>query len=160
MAGLNNSFPKGIPYIIGNEAAERYSFYGMKAIFVVFLTKFISNAAGELAVFDETDAKFWLHIFIFSTYGLSLAGAFLADVYLGKYKTIISLSIVYCIGHFILALFETKMGFLFGCSLIAIGAGSGSCNEYLLADFSLCNLNCCRNICFYFFFRIFIHSST
>ncbi|MFT4970049.1 MAG: POT family proton-dependent oligopeptide transporter [Chitinophagales bacterium] len=123
MAGLNNSFPKGIPYIIGNEAAERYSFYGMKAIFVVFLTKFISNAAGELAVFDETDAKFWLHIFIFSTYGLSLAGAFLADVYLGKYKTIISLSIVYCIGHFILALFETKMGFLFGCSLIAIGAG-------------------------------------
>lgn len=123
MTKRNNSFPKGIPYIIGNEAAERYSFYGMKAIFVVFLTLFITNAAGELAVFDETDAKFWLHIFIFSTYGLALAGAFLADVYLGKYKTIISLSIVYCIGHFVLALFESRTGFFIGCGLIAIGAG-------------------------------------
>lgn len=120
---LSNKFPKGIPYIIGNEAAERYSFYGMKAIFVVFLTLFIKNAAGELALFDETDAKFWLHIFIFATYGFSIAGAFISDIYWGKYKTIIVLSIVYCIGHFVLALFETKMGFLVGCSLIAVGAG-------------------------------------
>jgi POT family proton-dependent oligopeptide transporter len=119
----SNNFPKGIPYIIGNEAAERYSFYGMKAIFVVFLTMFIRNASGELAIFDETDAKFWLHIFIFATYGFSLAGAFVSDVYWGKYRTIITLSIVYCIGHFVLALIETKTGFLIGCSLIAIGAG-------------------------------------
>lgn len=123
MSQQSFKFPKGIPYIIGNEAAERYSFYGMKAIFVVFLTRFITNAAGDLAIFDETDAKFWLHIFIFSTYGLSLAGAFFADVYLGKYKTIMSLSIVYCIGHFVLALFENQYGFFIGCSLIAIGAG-------------------------------------
>ena len=119
----SNIFPKGIPYIIGNEAAERYSFYGMKAIFVVFLTMFIRNANGELALFDETDAKFWLHIFIFATYGFSIAGAFISDIYWGKYKTIIVLSVVYCIGHFVLALFETKFGFLMGCSLIAIGAG-------------------------------------
>jgi POT family proton-dependent oligopeptide transporter len=119
----SNNFPKGIPYIIGNEAAERYSFYGMKAIFVVFLTMFIHNANGELAIFDETDAKFWLHIFIFATYGFSIAGALVSDIYWGKYKTIIILSVVYCIGHFVLALFETKFGFLMGCSLIAIGAG-------------------------------------
>ena len=123
MSELKTAFPKGIPYIIGNEAAERYSFYGMKAIFVVFLTMFVSNTAGELDVFDETDAKFWLHLFIFSTYGLSLIGAFVSDVYWGKYKTIISLSIIYCVGHFVLALIETKIGFFVGCSLIAIGAG-------------------------------------
>ena len=123
MSGIKNGFPKGIPYIIGNEAAERYSFYGMKAIFVVFLTTFISNAAGELAVFDETDAKFWLHIFIFGAYGLSLAGAFISDVLWGKYKTIMILSIIYCIGHFVLAIFETKTGFFLGCGLIAIGSG-------------------------------------
>jgi POT family proton-dependent oligopeptide transporter len=119
----SNKFPKGIPYIIGNEAAERYSFYGMKAIFVVFLTMFIKNASGELALFDETDAKFWLHIFIFATYGFSFAGAFISDIYWGKYKTIIILSIVYCLGHFVLAIFETKFGFFAGCTLIAIGAG-------------------------------------
>jgi POT family proton-dependent oligopeptide transporter len=30
-------FPKSIPYIVGNEAAERFSFYGMKAILAIFL---------------------------------------------------------------------------------------------------------------------------
>lgn len=120
---INNKFPKGIPYIIGNEAAERYSFYGMKAIFVVFLTTFITNAAGEFDLFDKTDAKFWLHIFVFATYGFSFIGAFISDIFWGKYKTIMVLSIVYVIGHFVLALFESTTGFFVGCSLIAIGAG-------------------------------------
>jgi len=30
--------PPGIPYIVGNEAAERFSFYGMRAILFVFMT--------------------------------------------------------------------------------------------------------------------------
>lgn len=118
-----SSFPKGIPYIIGNEAAERYSFYGMKAILVIFLTMFIRNAAGELDLFDETDAKFWLHIFIFATYGMSILGAFISDIFWGKYRTIMTLSVVYCLGHFVLAFFETRFGFVMGCSLIAIGSG-------------------------------------
>lgn len=118
-----HKFPKGIPYIIGNEAAERYSFYGMKAIFVIFLTTFIHNAAGELKLFSNEEAKFWLHFFVFATYGFSLVGAILSDIFWGKYKTIVTLSIVYVIGHFVLALFETLTGFFVGCTLIAIGAG-------------------------------------
>ena len=39
--------PKGIPYIIGNEAAERYSFYGMKAILVIFVTKYLMDKGGS-----------------------------------------------------------------------------------------------------------------
>ena len=119
----SNKFPKGIPYIIGNEAAERYSFYGMKAILFIFLTVFIRNSVGELEVFGDAKATIWVHTFIFAAYGLSLFGAFLSDIYLGKYKTIIYLSIVYIIGHFVLALFETKYGFMVGLGLIAIGAG-------------------------------------
>lgn len=121
--GRSNKMPKGIPYIIGNEAAERYSFYGMKAILYIFLTHFIMNAAGEKDLLTEEDAKFWVHLFIFGTYGISLLGAFISDIWLGKYRTIMYLSIVYCIGHFVLALFETQTGFLVGCSLIALGAG-------------------------------------
>ena len=34
-----SKMPGGIPYIIGNEAAERFSFYGMKAILTVFMIK-------------------------------------------------------------------------------------------------------------------------
>ena len=37
--------PKGVPYIIGNELAERFSFYGMKGILTVFMTKHLLDAA-------------------------------------------------------------------------------------------------------------------
>ncbi len=119
----NTSYPKGIPYIIGNEAAERYSFYGMKAILYIFLTEFIRNASGELAVFESSLAEMWFHLFVFTAYLMSIFGALLSDIFLGKFKTIMTLSIVYCIGHFVLALYETHIGFLVGCSLIAIGSG-------------------------------------
>ena len=36
---LSKEIPKGIPYIIGNELAERFSYYGMKTILVIFMTK-------------------------------------------------------------------------------------------------------------------------
>ena len=53
--------PPGIPYIIANEAAERYSFYGMRAILVVFMTQYLMGATGELDVMSEGDAKTWFH---------------------------------------------------------------------------------------------------
>ena len=37
----SEEMPKGIPYIIGNEAAERFSFYGMKGILTIFMTKYL-----------------------------------------------------------------------------------------------------------------------
>jgi len=40
--------PPGIPYIVGNEAAERFSFYGMKAILTVFMTQYLLGADGEV----------------------------------------------------------------------------------------------------------------
>ena len=39
--------PPGIPYIVANEFAERFSFYGMSAILVVFMTQYLKNAAGN-----------------------------------------------------------------------------------------------------------------
>ena len=119
----SNQFPKGIPYIIGNEAAERYSFYGMKAILFIFLTVFIRNRMGELDTLGDATATLWVHVFIFAAYGLSLFGAILSDAFLGKYKTIVYLSLIYILGHFVLAFFETKMGFMIGLGFIAIGAG-------------------------------------
>lgn len=118
-----NKLPSGIPYIIGNEAAERYSFYGMKAILVVFMTQYMLNAAGEPDRMSSEDAKFWYHTFVAVSYYTPFLGAILADVFWGKYKTIMRLSIVYVIGHFILALWETKMGLFAGCAFIALGAG-------------------------------------
>ncbi len=119
----NGRMPNGIPYIIGNEFAERFSFYGMKAILVVFMTEYLMNSSGELATMSESQAKYWYHIFVMFTYFLPLAGALLADVFWGKYRTIIVLSIVYCLGHLALALDETRLGLSLGLTLIAIGSG-------------------------------------
>lgn len=109
-------FPKSIPYIIGNEAAERFSFYGMKAILTVYLIQGFS--------FSEAHANEKTHLFVALAYLFSIVGGTLADWFLGKYKTILYLSLVYCIGHLCLAVFDTNLnGFMFGLLLIVVGAG-------------------------------------
>jgi POT family proton-dependent oligopeptide transporter len=115
--------PAGIPYIIGNEAAERFSFYGMRTILVVFMTQYLMGAGGELAPMSDEDAKGWYHLFVSAVYFTPLLGAILADVWWGKYKTILLLSLVYCGGHLALALDDSRMGLAIGLGLIALGAG-------------------------------------
>ena len=118
-----DKMPGGIPYIIGNEAAERFSFYGMKAILVIFMTQYLHNRSGDLDVMSSAEANVIYHNFITSAYFFPIIGSIISDVFLGKYKTIISLSIVYCLGHIVLALDETRLGLSLGLTLIAIGAG-------------------------------------
>ena len=109
--------PKGISYIIGNEAAERFSFYGMKAILVVFMTTHLMGADG-LDPMSESDARIWYHQFNALVYFTPLLGAIIADVFLGKYRTIIFLSLVYCLGHLTLAVDSSRMGLMIGLGLL------------------------------------------
>ncbi len=118
-----NRMPPGIPYIISNEAAERFSFYGMKTILAIFMTNYLADEAGSPDLMTEGQATVWVHSFVTAVYFTPLIGSFLADAFWGKYKTIIGLSIVYCLGHLALALDETRLGLTLGLSLIAIGAG-------------------------------------
>ncbi len=115
--------PAGVPNIIGNEAAERFSFYGMRAILAVFMTTYLMNAAGQRAVMGEDEASGWFHQFVAAVYWMPIFGALISDGLLGKYRTIFYLSIVYCLGHLSLALNDTRLGLFLGLSLIAIGAG-------------------------------------
>jgi POT family proton-dependent oligopeptide transporter len=115
--------PPGIPYIVGNEAAERFNFYGMRAILVVFMTQYLRDSSGALAPMSENDANKWYHVFVASNYFFPIFGAILADAVWGKFLTIFSLSIVYSIGSFALALNDTRLGLAMGLSLIAIGSG-------------------------------------
>ena len=117
------TMPPGVPYIIGNEAAERFSFYGMRSILTVFMTKYLLDRSGHLAVMGENEAGAWSHMFVSAVYFLPILGALLADGVLGKFRTIFYLSIVYCFGHFSLALDDTRLGLFLGLLLISIGAG-------------------------------------
>src|SRR5947207_2443800 len=118
-----DKMPPGVPYIVGNEAAERFSYYGMNSILVIFMTKYMLDAHGQPDRFTEHQADAWYHTFVSAVYFLPLAGAFLADAILGKYRPILFLSIVYCFGHFVLAINDTRIGLACGLSLVAMGAG-------------------------------------
>ncbi len=117
------TMPAGIPFIVGNEGAERFSFYGMRAVLVVFMTQYLLSAGGELDVMSEEQARGWFHLFVSAVYLTPLLGAIVADVWWGKYRTIIFLSLVYCAGHVALTLDHTRLGLLIGLGLIALGAG-------------------------------------
>jgi POT family proton-dependent oligopeptide transporter len=118
-----DKMPPGVPYIVGNEGAERFSYYGMNSILVIFMTKYMMDAQGHADHLSDVKAEEWYHTFVSFVYGLPLLGAFLADAILGKYRVILWLSIVYCFGHFALSLNDTRIGLMIGCSLIALGAG-------------------------------------
>jgi POT family proton-dependent oligopeptide transporter len=120
---IATQIPKGIPYIIGNEAAERFSYYGMRAILVIFMTQYLMSASGKPDLMTEQEAQGYFHLFVAAVYLMPVFGALLADFLWGKYRTIIALSLVYCLGHFSLAVDDTRSGLALGLGLIAIGAG-------------------------------------
>ncbi len=116
-------FPPGVPYIIGNEAAERFSFYGMRSILITFMTGWLVTKGHLPDHMSDAEARGQVANFVSAVYGLSILGAVIAEGFLGKYRTIFYLSIVYCFGHFALALDDTRMGLFIGLSLISIGGG-------------------------------------
>ena len=95
--------PPGIPYIVGNELAERFSFYGMRSILLAYMTIYLCQPGGESDVFGDKEAEAWIHLFVGSAYLFPILGGVLADSLWGKYKTILILSLVYCLGHGFLA---------------------------------------------------------
>ena len=114
--------PPQIPYIIGNEGCERFSFYGMRNILTVFLMTSLLLAVPE--DLRKAEAKEVFHTFVIGVYFFPLLGGWLADRFFGKYPTIFWFSIVYCAGHACLALFDDNIrGFYFGLFLISRGSG-------------------------------------
>jgi POT family proton-dependent oligopeptide transporter len=126
--------PPGIPFIIGNEAAERFSFYGMKTILAVFMTQYMLSATGTPDYMTRTEATEWVAWFVASAYFFPVLGALIADALLGKYLTIMILSMVYCLGHAALACIDLpaaalqasldpRSWLMAGLFLIACGSG-------------------------------------
>uniref|UniRef100_H2Y7V4 Solute carrier family 15 member 2 n=1 Tax=Ciona savignyi TaxID=51511 RepID=H2Y7V4_CIOSA len=83
-------FPKCIFFILGNEFCERYSYYGMRTILVLYLKYYLH--------WDEDTATAVYHAFTVLAYLFPIMGAILADSWWGKYNTILWLSVVYALG--------------------------------------------------------------
>ena len=114
-----NRLPAQTKYIVGNEACERLSFYGVVAILTGYAaTLYGGGEQGDIA------AKKLVHDWKSVTYLLPLLGAFIADRFWGRYKTILWISLAYCVGHAVMSATEgTKWGLMAGLALLAIGSG-------------------------------------
>ncbi len=102
-------------FIVGTEACERFSYYGMRVLLVPFMITYLGIV--------ESDAEAYQHYFVMTVYFLPLLGGWLSDRFLGKYRTILYLSLFYCVGHAVLAFSESGTGLLVGCAFIALGSG-------------------------------------
>ncbi|XP_027736114.1 solute carrier family 15 member 1 [Empidonax traillii] len=92
---LCSGFPLSIFFIVINEFCERFSYYGMRAVLVLYFKYFLH--------WDDNLATAIYHTFVALCYLTPILGAVLADSWLGKFKTIVSLSVVYTIGQTILS---------------------------------------------------------
>ena len=148
--------PSGVPYIIGNEFAERFSFYGMRAVLFAFMTTALVTHEGAPDLMSTEKATEWVHLFITAVYFTPLLGGLLADLWLGKYRTIMLLSLVYCAGHLVLALDHTRTGLVWGLGLIAVGAGGiKPCVSAHVGDqFSVRNAGLLARVFNWFYFSI------
>jgi POT family proton-dependent oligopeptide transporter len=110
-----NKMPSGIPFIISNEFAERYCFYGINAILSIYLTKYLH--AGEAV------ATVGHSFFKVGAYFFPLVGAVFADALWGKFRTIMTFSLVYAAGCTVLALVPGVPGLMIGLFMVAFGTG-------------------------------------
>ncbi|KAM7380071.1 hypothetical protein PAMP_003391 [Pampus punctatissimus] len=85
------NYPVSICFIVVNEFCERFSYYGMKAVLVIYFLTYLH--------WDKNLSTAVYHAFSSLCYFTPILGAIIADSWLGKYKTIIYLSVVYVIGH-------------------------------------------------------------
>lgn len=144
----SKKMPAGMPCILATEAAERFAYYGMVSILVVFMTKNLMGANGKLDVMAKEPAKALFHWFTSAVYFMPLLGAVISDIWLGKFKTIIWFSMLYCVGFTVLVLDQTRIGLFGGLTLIAIASGIikpclsanvgdqfGASNKHLLTKF-------------------------
>ena len=107
--------PAGIPFIIVNEFAERFCFYGINAMLALFLVEYLR--------FGEAQATIWGSMFKSATYFFPLLGAIVSDVFWGKFRTVLVFSIVYAIGCVALALSRDSQSIAIGLFLVAFGTG-------------------------------------
>ncbi|MDA1126692.1 MAG: oligopeptide:H+ symporter [Bacteroidetes bacterium] len=113
--------PRGLSTLFFTELWERFSYYGMRALLVLFMTaEAIGNNPGLGLSVGEATAIYGLYTFF--VYMLSLPGGWIADNIWGQRKAVFIGGIIIAMGHFSMAV-PTTTFFFIGLALIVIGTG-------------------------------------
>ncbi len=111
--------PRGLSTLFFTEMWERFSYYGMRALLVLFMTA--SAANGGLGFPDKTSAEIY-GTYTMSVYLLSILGGFIADNFIGSRRAVLWGGIIIACGHYTMAL-HAQTTFFVGLALVAIGTG-------------------------------------
>jgi proton-dependent oligopeptide transporter, POT family len=111
--------PRGLSTLFFTEMWERFSYYGMRALLILFMTA--PAAAGGLG-FDTATAGPIYALYVSSVYLLSVPGGWIADRILGLRRAVFVGGVIIMAGHVCLAL-PTRSTFYLGLVLIAVGTG-------------------------------------
>jgi POT family proton-dependent oligopeptide transporter len=111
--------PRGLSTLFFTEMWERFSYYGMRALLILYMTAAAAN--GGLG-FDTPHAASIYGWYTFSVYALAIPGGWIADRFLGQYRSVLIGGIIIALGQFSLA-FRSLPFFYGGLALIAAGTG-------------------------------------
>jgi oligopeptide transporter 2 len=95
-ANKTYGLPRSAYFIIFVEGCERFCFYGLKTILLLYFMQFL--------LLDKDSATVGYHLFSSACYFTPVLGAIISDGFIGRYWTIVSLSIIYFIGTFVLTI--------------------------------------------------------
>ena len=118
---MANRHPKGLPILFFTEMWERFSFYGMRAILVLYLTKQTMGENPGLG-WSNTDALVLYGWYTMLVYVMAIPGGIIADRWLGQKKTVFIGGILIAIGQLTLAM-DGMTAFYTGLALIISGVG-------------------------------------
>ncbi|HSD74793.1 MAG TPA: peptide MFS transporter [Steroidobacteraceae bacterium] len=111
--------PRGLATLFFTEMWERFTYYGMRAILVLFLVAAVTD--GGLG-FDDKTANAIYGLYISGTYLLSLFGGWIADRLIGQQRSVFAGGVLIMLGNACLAVGDPRLFFI-GLIVIVLGVG-------------------------------------
>ncbi|MGB6307077.1 MAG: peptide MFS transporter [Steroidobacteraceae bacterium] len=112
--------PRGLATLFFTEMWERFTYYGMRAVLVLFLVAAVSN--GGLGIDDKTATAIY-GLYTAGVYLASLPGGWVADRLIGAQRAVLAGGLAISLGNALLAISTTPRGFYIGLVVIVIGVG-------------------------------------
>ena len=112
--------PRGLATLFFTEMWERFTYYGMRALLVLFLVGAVAN--GGFGIDDKTATAIY-GLYTASVYLAALPGGWIADRLIGAQRAVIAGGVLITVGNCILALSTTPKVFYFGLIVIICGVG-------------------------------------
>lgn len=111
--------PRGLTTLFFTEMWERFSYYGMRALLILYMTTAVT--AGGMGMDTKTAASIY-GAYVGSVYLMSIPGGWIADKVLGTRRAVLVGGIIIALGHFCLAA-PSQYTFFAGLILIVLGTG-------------------------------------